>query len=54
MEKTMTYTAENVTVEVERVFTGEKTKKELILELIQKRYQTELLRVRPGPAGIIS
>ena len=33
----VTYEEENMTVKVERVFIGEKTAKELVLELLKKR-----------------
>lgn len=33
----VTYEEKNMTVKVERVFTGEKTAKELVLELLRKR-----------------
>ena len=32
-----TYEAKNITVKVERIFTGGKTPKELVLELLKKR-----------------
>ncbi|QRV20019.1 hypothetical protein [Lacrimispora saccharolytica] len=35
-----TYEEKNITVTVERVFTGEKTAKELVLEMLKKRRES--------------
>lgn len=35
-----TYEEKNVTITVERVFTGEKTAKELVMELLKKRFES--------------
>lgn len=35
----VTYEEKNMTVKVERVFIGEKTAKELVLELLRKRWE---------------
>ena len=45
MNQTITYQSKNVTVKIERVFTGDKAIKELILELLLKRYKTASLHL---------
>jgi hypothetical protein len=41
-----TYHEKNIVVEVERIFTGDKRIKELIFELLQKRYESAYSHVR--------
>lgn len=36
----VTYEKKNVTVKVERIFVGEKTVKELVMELLKKRQES--------------
>ncbi|WP_159441929.1 hypothetical protein [Clostridium sp. Marseille-P2415] len=36
----VTYEEKNITVKVERIFAGEKTVKELVLELLKKRQES--------------
>ena len=51
MDKSIIYMADNVTVEVERIFAGEKTIKELIFELLQKRYESDSLSLQQDSVG---
>lgn len=41
-----TYEAKNVTIRIERYYSGDKTAKEMIFELLQKRYASVCLRRR--------